>query len=168
LSSVGLSDGSSSSVKDEPLSPVPWLMPSDSKMVLTVANVSSRIHVQGSGWSQLSSELEESAIWNWWFLPLNNNSEVSSLNNRPTLIGSVVAVPEDNMASVVVVTSMDIQTLTSIISDVSSVTSIDSDSLIDLRSPLSYNSSLTNVESLTSLVRKSEVSSSPGSDGSSS
>lgn len=38
LSSVCLSDSSSSSIEDEPLSPVPWLMGSDSEPVLTVSS----------------------------------------------------------------------------------------------------------------------------------
>lgn len=75
-----------------------------------------------------------------------------------------MAVPEDNMTTVVVVTSVNAQTLSSVISDVISVSSIDSDSLEDLRSPDSNNSSLTNVESLTSLVTENKVSSIPGSD----
>jgi len=119
-SSVSCSDGSSSSIEDPPLSKVPWLMPSDSELVGAVANVSSPVEVESSAWSHLGSELEQSAIWKWWVLVLNNNLEVRSLDDSPTLVCSVVAVPEDNMTSVVIVTSMDVQALTSIISDVSS------------------------------------------------
>lgn len=39
LSSVCLSDSSSSSIEGEPLSPVPWLMGSDSEPVLTVSSI---------------------------------------------------------------------------------------------------------------------------------
>ena len=110
--------------------------------------------------------MEQSSIWDWWVLILDNNLEVLGLDDLPSLVGTVVAVPEDNMTTIVIVTSVNVQTLTSVISDVSSRSSIDSDSLVDLRSPDSNNSSLTNVESLTSLVTENKVSSIPGSDGS--
>lgn len=63
---------------------------------------------------------------------------------------------------------MDIKALASVISDVSSVSTVDSDLLVDLSSPWSDNSGLTNVESLTSLVGDGVVSHCRSSDGSSS
>lgn len=48
VSSLGLSDGSGSSVEDEPLLPVPWGVVSDGQLVLVSTNVSSEVNVEGS------------------------------------------------------------------------------------------------------------------------
>lgn len=61
---------------------------------------------------------------------------------------------------------MDIKALTTIISDVPSVSTIDSDLLEDLSSPWSDDSSSSNVEALTSLVGKCMASLEESSDGS--
>lgn len=158
------SDGFGSSVEGEPLSLVPWGMVLDLELVLTVSGVG-LAHIEGSS-SELSSELEKTSIPDWWVFVLNNNLEVGAFDDLPSLVGTVVAVPPDHVAVVVVMTSMDVKALTSIIPDVSSASSIDSESLEDFSSPLSDNSCSSDVESLSLLVREGKVSSGVRSDGS--
>lgn len=137
----------------------------DLKVVLTVA-LSSSFHVNSSSSSHFRSELELNSISKRWFFILDNDSEVGNLDESPSLVGTVVAVPEDHMSHVVVVATVDIEALTSIISDVSSVTTIDSDLLVNFSSPWSDDSSSSDVETLSKLVRECEVSSQVSSDGS--
>jgi len=77
-----------------------------------------------------------------------------------------MAVPPDDVSHVMVVSTMDIQALATVVSDVSSGSTIDSDSLFDLSSPLSDDSWSSDVESLTGLVGDAESSSEVSSDGS--
>jgi len=91
-----------------------------------------------------------------------------SLVNVPGLVEAVVAVPEDDVSVVVVVSTMNIEALTSIVSDVSSGSSVPGDSLVDLTSPWSDSGGDADSVLLTILVGNDVVSSSEGSDGSSS
>ena len=160
------SDGLGSSVEDEPLLPFPWGVVPDSELVLVVTNVSAEVSIQSSVVSHLGSELEWSSIWEGWVNVGDNNLEVGSLDDSPALVGTVVAVPPDDVSHVMVVSTVDIQALATVVSDVSSGSTIDSDSLLDLSSPLSDDSWSSDVESLASLVGDTEVSLEVGSDGS--
>lgn len=133
VSSVSNSDGFGSSVEDKELSPVPWGMVLDLEHELTVSSLMGR-HEQSSS-SMLRSELESKSISDRWVLVGHDNSERLSIDNFPSLVGTVVTVPEDQVAAIVVVSSVDIKALSSVVSDVSSVSSIDSESLVDLSSP---------------------------------
>lgn len=93
------SDGSSSSVEGPPLIPSPWLMVPDSELVLAVASFSC-VKVESSSSCHGRSELELNSISERWVLVLDDDSEVRNLNELPTLIGSVVAVPPDDVSMV--------------------------------------------------------------------
>lgn len=114
------SDGSGSSVEDPPLLPFPWGMVPELESVLTSSVVVTSVDVQGSVSAHLISELEASSITDWWVLVSDNDSEVGNSDNLPSLVGSVVAVPPDDMSHVMVVATMDIEALSSVVSDVSS------------------------------------------------
>jgi hypothetical protein len=159
------SDGSSSSIEGPPLIPSPWLMVLDSELMLVVASLSC-VHVESSSSAHSRSELELNSIFKRWVFVFDDDSEVRNLNELPSLVGTVVAVPENDMSVVRVVTTMNVEALTTVVSDVSSVSTIDSDFLVDLSSPLSDNSGLTDVKSLTGLVGEGVVSSQESSDGS--
>jgi len=166
VSSVLDSDGLGSSVEDEPLLPFPWSVVPDGKLVLVVSNMSSEVGIEGSVVAHLGSELEWSSIWEGWVNVGDNNLEVGGLDDSPALVGTVVAVPPDDVSHVMVVSTVDIQALATVVSDVSSGSTIDSDSLFDLSSPLSDDSWSSDVESLTGLVGDAESSSEVSSDGS--
>jgi len=114
------------------------------------------------GWHQ-RLDLESSAIWKWlsW---VDNSSSV----NGPGLVGTVVAVPEDNVSVVMVVSTVNIQTFSSVVSNVSVSSLVESRVLIDFSNPWSDNSGNSNSVSLSFLVRDGELSSTGRSDGSSS
>ena len=75
------------------------------------------------------------------FLPILQWLSVSWLfgdgRDSPALIGSIVAVPPDDMSVVSVGSSVDIQALTTQVLDVPSVTSEESDHLVLIIGPLS-------------------------------
>lgn len=77
-----------------------------------------------------------------------------------------MAVPEDNVSHVMVVTSVDVQTLLSVVSQVSVVSSVEGNLLVNLRSPWSNDSSDSDSESLSLLVRDGITLVGVGSDGS--
>jgi len=112
------------------------------------------------GWHQ-RFDLESSAIWNW----LSWVSNSCSVKN-PTLVGSVMAVPEDDVSVVMVVSTMNIEALSTVVSDVSVSSTVVGDVLVDLSDPWSDNSGDTNSVSVSLLVRDGELSSSSRSDGS--
>jgi len=155
------SDGSGSSVEDEPLSVVPRVRVSDSKSVLVSTNVL-RPEEGSVSWHQ-RFDLESSTIWKWlsW---IDHSSSVK----YPTLVGTVMAVPEDDVSVVMVVTTMDIQALSSVVSDVSESSSIESRVLVDLSNPWSDDGSNSDSVALSLLVRDGKLSSSSRSDSSSS
>jgi hypothetical protein len=70
-----------------------------------------------------------------------------------------MAVPEMNMSVVVIMTSMDIKAFLPVVLNVSVASCEELNSLVVLTSPLSHNSSNSNSESISSLVRKDKVSS---------
>lgn len=166
VSSVGGSDRSGSSVEDEPLLPLPWGMVLDTQFVLVSSDVGSEVDEEGSVLRHHVSELEWNSISKRWVLVLDNDLVVGGLDEGPSLVGSVVAVPPDDVSHVSVAVAMDIEALSSIVSDVSSGSTIDSDLLLNLSSPLSDDSWSSDVESLASLVGDTEVSSEMSSDGS--
>jgi len=135
---------------------------------LVVSDVSASVQVQSSVSTHLRSEYETSSISDWWVLVLDNDLEVGDLHDGPSLVGTVVAVPPDDMSVVMVMSSMNIKALSSIVSDVSSRSTINSDLLLDLSSPLSDDSWSSDVEFLTGLVGDTESSLEESSDGSSS
>lgn len=89
----------------------------------------------------------------------------SSLIDIPALVLSVVTVPEDDMSSVNVFTSMDIKALSTIVSDVSALSSVPLDSLGVVTREWSESGSDIDLEALTSLVGKSVLSLVESSDG---
>jgi len=162
LSSVsGWSDGSGSPVEDPPLLVVPGIGISDSQSVLLVSNV--LVPEEGSvGWHQ-RFDLESSAIWKWlsW---VDHSSSVES----PALVSTIVAVPEDDVSVVNITFSMDIEALSTVVSDVSVSSSVEGNMLVDLSNPWSDNSSDSDSVTVALLVGDSELSSTSRSDGSSS
>ena len=73
-------------------------------------------------------------------------------------IEAVVAVPEDSMSHVSVDSTVNIEALLGIVSDVSSATTIEGKSLVDFVSVWSGNSSNSDSESLSLLVGKGKSS----------
>jgi len=118
---------------------------------------------KGSLASHLRSDLESHFVGKW----LSWVSE-SSLVNVPSLVEAVVAVPEDNMSIVVVVSAVNVEALSTVVSNVSSRSSVPSESLVDLGSPWSDGSGNTNFVTLSLLVGNNVASSGEGSDSSSS
>lgn len=155
------SDRFGSLVEHEPLLVVVWVSVSDSQSVLMASDMLG--DDQGSvGWhGRLDLESKSVSQWVSW--------EVNTLLVEvPSLVCTVVASPEDSVSVVVVVTSMDIEAESGNISDVSSASWPEGGSLVSLGSPLSDDSSATNVELRAVLVREGEVSLLLWSDGSSS
>ena len=113
VSSSNWSNGSSSSVKEPPLSDVPWLMVVDSKSVLTSTNVF--MPEESSSVSHSCSDLESNFIVQWLSWPL-----LGSLVNPPGLVETVVAVVIDNPSLISVGFSVNIETFLCVVSDVSS------------------------------------------------
>jgi hypothetical protein len=108
-------------------------------------------HYGFGGWFWLWSR------WEWlWHLG----------GHCPSLVESIVAVPEDNVSVVFVLTSVNVKTFLSIVSDVSEFTSVVGNLLVDFVLVCSDDSSATNSESLSSLVGNSHVSATPSSNGS--
>lgn len=70
---------------------------------------------EGSVAWHLGSDLELSAVVDWLRWVFN-----TLLIKVPSLVETIVAVPEDHVSVVRVVTSMDVQAFTSIVSDISS------------------------------------------------
>jgi len=91
---------------------------------------------KGSLASHLRSDLESHFVGKW----LSWVSE-SSLVNVPSLVEAVVAVPEDNMSIVVVVSAVNVEALSTVVSNVSSRSSVPSHLLESLVSVRSNNSS---------------------------
>jgi hypothetical protein len=87
------------------------------------------------------------------------------LVNPPSLVLSIVAVPEDDVSVVSVASTMNIETFLSVVSDVSLGTRVPSDFVFVLSSVWSDVSSDTNSESVSELVTNAVVSSLPGSNG---
>lgn len=104
--------------------------------------------------SHSGSDLELNIIVVKW-----GSRSLTSLIDDPTLVGTVVAVPEDNVSVVVVSVSMDIEALSSVVSEVSSRSIVPSDSISVVSLELSHDSSDSNSELVSSLVGKSIVSS---------
>jgi len=88
--------------------------------------------------------------------------------NIPGLMVTIVAVPEDNMSVVNVSSSVNIEALLSVVSDVSISSTIEGNSLVDLTSPWSDSSRMTDLVSSTHSVGNNVGSSLGRSDGSSS
>lgn len=147
-SSVTLwSDSSGSPVKDPPLLNVSWVVVLDSESVLMASDVLSIDNSSVVSHSRSNLELLTATEWVSW--------EVNALSgDEPSLVGTVVASPEDNVSVVVVVTSMDIKAVTTRVSEVSVGTTevVESLSSIVVLILSHYNSSVVSHE-LTSLVR---------------
>lgn len=105
--------------------------------------------------------MELNIISEWLLL-----EEGQSLVNPPSLVLSVVAVPEGDMLVVMVLTTVDIKALSSVVLDVSTLLALDPFCLLrNFTSILSDDSSDSDSEALTSLVGESEGSSGRRSDG---
>lgn len=76
----------------------------------------------------------------------------------PALVGSVVTVPEGQVSVVSVLSTVDIEALSSVVLEVSSVSSVPSDFIGVISLECSDDSSNSNSETLSSLVGESEVS----------
>lgn len=104
----------SSSVESEPLVVSEWLVVLNSNSILVASNM--LMPRKCSSTTHSGSELELDSIVQWlsW---IGNGSLV----NPPTLVGTIVAVPEDNMPVVSVRSTMNIKAFTAVVSDVSNV-----------------------------------------------
>lgn len=145
VSSSPGSDGSGSGIESPPLSVVLWTVVSDSKSELVSTNVlmpeesSSVLH------ERLNLELNSVSKWVSWV--------VNSLSvNVPSLVQSIVAVPEDDVSHVVVVSSMNIKALLGQVSDVSSSSTIEEGSLEVGVNEVSHDSSNIDSPSVSLLV----------------
>lgn len=146
------------------MSLVPWGVVLDLQSVLLVTHVV-RVNEDRSSLGHSRSDLELHTVGDWRSLVFNNNLEVNS-DEGPALVGSVVAVPEDDASILSVATTVDIEALATVVSDVSLGTSVDSDSLVDLVSPLSDDSRVSDVELLAGSVGDGEFLVRSSSDGS--
>lgn len=134
LGSVGnSSDRSGSPVEYEPLVNVLWVSVSDSQSILMSTDVFSG--VEGSSVLHSGSDLESDSISEWvsW-------EDNSLLGKGPGLVSTIVAWVEDNMSVVYIFTSMDIETSSGVVSNVSVLTSPEGDLLVWLVDPLSESS----------------------------
>lgn len=138
----------------------------DGQLVLVSTNMHLEVNIESSVLRHHRSELEWNSISKRWVLVLHNDLVVRGLDEGPSLVGSVVAVPPDDVSHVSVAVTVNIEALSTVVSDVSSGSTIDSDLLFNLSSPLSDDSWSSNVEFLTGLVGDTEVSSEVSSDGS--
>jgi len=140
------SNGPSSPVEHPPLLVAVWVVVLDSKSVLGRSNV--LVPEEGSSASQLSLDLESSSVSDWvsW--------EVSSSGvDLPSLVGSVVASPEDNMSVLRVRSTMDVKALAWDVSDVSVASTVVGNHLVVVSfAVLSDDGSNTNSESVSTLV----------------
>jgi hypothetical protein len=145
------SDSLGSPVEGPPLSVVEWVVSSDSKSELVSTNV--LMPEEGSSvWhSGLDLELNSVGKWVSWVLS-------SSGVNVPGLVQSVVTVEEDGVSVMVIVSSVDIEALSSQVSDVSSGSSVEEDLLVVRVSPWSHDGSVVDLESNGVLVGKSKSS----------
>jgi len=84
---------------------------------------------------------------------------LTRLIQDPSLVGTVVAVPEDNVSVVSVGSSVDIETFLSVVSEVSDRSVVPSNSNSVGVVELSHGSGNSNSEVVSSLVGKGEVSS---------
>jgi len=116
---------------------------------------------EGSLGFHLGSDLESHLVTKWLFWVGE-----SSLVNVPSLVETVVAVPEDNVSVVVVVSTVNVQTFSTVVSNVSSGSTVPGESLVDLGSPWSDSSSNSDLVTLSLLVGNGVVSSGEGSDSS--
>lgn len=87
------SDSSCSSIKEEPLSIVPWLGVMNSESVLVSTNM--LVPEKGLSSAHSGSDLESSSIWELLFRPADG-----SLIDVPLLVLSIVAVVVDNVSVV--------------------------------------------------------------------
>lgn len=104
-------------------------------------------------------ELNSVSVWLSWV------SDSMSVE-EPSLVGSVVTVPEDNMSVVGVTLTVDIEALLGVVSDVSELTTIVGNLLVDLSSVWSDDSRLSNVVSSSESVGNCVRSLLSGSDSS--
>lgn len=127
LSSLGKgSNSQGSSVEDEPLSLVSGVV------ILDVSSEASTLvisPVEGSVTSHSRFDLELDVVteWVWWELDGLWHLSV----NNPSLVSSVMAVPEDNVSVVTVSSSVNIKALASVVLDVSLVASNPVNSLVE-------------------------------------
>lgn len=157
LSLFRSSDSSSSLVKDEPLSSFSWEIVSDSESELVSTDVFTP--EEGSVGSHSRSDLEFDSILEWLLWIFN-----TLLINVPGLVEAVVAVPPGDVLVVLVLSTPDIEAFLTVVSDVSDSSTVPGDSLSLFFTPGSDDSSLSDSESLSSLVGDNLVSLRPGSD----
>ena len=155
------SDGSGSSVEDEPLSVVLWLVVSDSQSVLVATDVLVPEEGSEGSHSRLDLELDVVTKWLLWIV-------VSLLVNVPGGREVVVAVVGPNLSHVSVDVGVDIQAELVVELDVLSGSVVPPDLLSVLTSVLSDDGINSGSNSVSISDRDGEVSSGPGSDGSSS
>ena len=116
------SDGLGSSVEVEPLSVVPWLVVVDSESVVVVSDM--LVPEQGSVAAHSGSDLESDSVSENWLVV-----DGTDLVEPPSLVGTIVAVPEDDVSVVTVVCTVHIQALSSVVLDVS-VVAVDPSDLV--------------------------------------
>jgi len=145
-------------IEDEPLLLVSLHDVVNSESVLVSTNM--LFDSEGLSASHKGSDLELSSISEWL-----SSQGLTGLIEDPSLVGTVVAVVEDNVSVVSVRLSVDIEALVTVVSDVSDRSVVVSNSDVVRVIELSQNSGVVDSELNSSLVSESEVSSGPGSDG---
>lgn len=89
----------------------------------------------------------------------------ASLIDDPSLILTIMTFPEVNMSSVVIMSAMNIKTLSSEVSQILAFSCKPQGFLVNLRFPVSYNSSDSNSELISSLIGDNLLSISSSTDG---
>jgi len=135
------SDGSGSSVEDEPLPVVSGIVVPDSESELVTSDVFFPVESHSPVSSVLDLELDSVSEWLVW--PVDSSSV-----KIPSLGSAVVAVPPVGVHMVSVVRSVDHKAEVSVVPDTSSVTSPVADLLVKVASPRSNDTSHTLVHSV--------------------
>ena len=104
--------------------------------------------------------MESDVVGDWWSVV-----DGTDLVKPPSLVSTIVAVPEDDMSVVGVGSTVDIEALSSVVLEVSAVAIDPSDSVLVKTLVWSGSSSNSDSEVLTKLVSNAVSSLRPGSDG---
>jgi len=152
------SDGSGSLIENEPLLLTLWVVVSDSESVLLSSDVLGEEEGAVVLHLRLNLELDSVIEWLVWISP-------SDLVNGPSLVGTIVAIPEDSMSVVLVSSSVDVEALVSVVADVSDRSIEPSDSLVDLALEWSHDGGDVDLVALAGLVGQGKGSLGERSDG---
>jgi len=146
-------------VELEPLLDVVWVVGVDSQQVLVVSNVTTQ--EESSVACHLGLQLELVASWVEGWVGVSYSGSVKD----PLLTCSWVAGPEDDVSVLMVGLTIHIKALASVVPQVRVRTLPESEVLVDFTSPRTDHSSNSDSVAVVLLIRDSEGSSFPGSDG---